>query len=58
LIEGKYLAEVTSDVIKDLEESKYQMAEYRISIYGRNPGEWYKLADWICDNKVKIYIFL
>ena len=22
------------------------MAEYRVSIYGRNPDEWAKLADW------------
>lgn len=34
----------------DLEQSKYQMAEYRISIYGRSRDEWDKLAGWIVDN--------
>ena len=36
----------------DLEQSKYQMAEYRISIYGRSRGEWDKLAAWIVDNEL------
>ncbi len=30
----------------DLEESKYQHAEYRLSIYGRSRDEWDKLAHW------------
>jgi len=51
-IKGRYLAELTKQVISDLEESKYQMAEYRVSIYGRDENEWYKLADWFCENKV------
>lgn len=34
-VEGRYLAEITKEVINDLQQSKYQMAEYRISIYGR-----------------------
>lgn len=32
--------------MEDLEESKYQNAEYRLSIYGRSPDEWDKLAHW------------
>ncbi|OLL26247.1 AMP deaminase [Neolecta irregularis DAH-3] len=51
-IEGRYLAELTKEVISDVEQSKYQMAEYRISIYGRSKGEWDKLASWIVDNKL------
>jgi len=51
-IGGKYLAEITREVISDLEASKYQMAEYRISIYGRSADEWDKLAGWIVDNKL------
>jgi AMP deaminase len=35
LIKGRYFAELTREVISDLEDSKYQYAEYRISIYGR-----------------------
>lgn len=30
----------------DLEESKYQMAELRLSIYGKSEDEWDKLARW------------
>ncbi|KAF9585856.1 AMP deaminase [Lunasporangiospora selenospora] len=51
-IKGHYLADLTKEVISDLEQSKYQMAEYRISIYGRSEGEWDKLADWVIDNKL------
>lgn len=34
-IKGKYLAELTKELIHELEESKYQMVEWRVSIYGR-----------------------
>ncbi|KAK9465298.1 hypothetical protein V1512DRAFT_54768 [Lipomyces arxii] len=51
-IQGRYLAELTKEVIYDLEQSKYQMAEYRISIYGKNKNEWDLLAAWIVDNKL------
>lgn len=40
------------EVMSDLEESKYQNAEYRLSIYGRSRDEWDKLAKWAVDNKV------
>eukprot|EP00741_Cyanophora_paradoxa_P009877 tig00001694_g9567.t1 len=52
LIEGRYLAEISREVFADLASSKYQMAEYRISIYGRRRPEWDKLARWICSNKL------
>ncbi|KAI8807631.1 hypothetical protein BJ742DRAFT_811342 [Cladochytrium replicatum] len=51
-VRGRYLADLTKEVFADLEASKYQMAEYRISIYGRNPYEWDKLAAWVVDNKL------
>ncbi|KAF3941160.1 hypothetical protein ABW19_dt0204799 [Dactylella cylindrospora] len=51
-MKGKFLAEITREVISDLEASKYQMAEYRISIYGRSEDEWDKLAAWIVDHKL------
>ncbi|KAI7897561.1 uncharacterized protein BX663DRAFT_538896 [Cokeromyces recurvatus] len=51
-IHGRYLAEITKEVISDLESSKYQMAEYRVSIYGRSIEEWDKLAKWVVDNKL------
>lgn len=51
-IDGRYLAEITKEVIADLESSKYQMVEWRISIYGRSLDEWDKLAAWVIDNKL------
>ncbi|MCJ1434654.1 AMP deaminase [Xylographa pallens] len=52
LINGRYLAELTKEVISDLEGSKYQMVEWRISVYGRDLDEWDKLAAWVVDNKL------
>ncbi|MCO5609499.1 hypothetical protein L7F22_063727 [Adiantum nelumboides] len=52
LIQGRYLAEVTKQVFQDLEQSKYQMAEYRISIYGRKQSEWDQLASWFVNNEL------
>ncbi|MED6200899.1 hypothetical protein PIB30_089848 [Stylosanthes scabra] len=50
LIQGRFLAEVTKQVLTDLEASKYQMAEYRISVYGRKQSEWDQLASWFVNN--------
>ncbi|XP_045486172.1 AMP deaminase 2 isoform X5 [Pieris rapae] len=43
---GKYFARIINEVAADLEESKYQNAELRLSIYGKSPTEWAKLAKW------------
>ncbi|XP_013194241.2 AMP deaminase 2 isoform X3 [Amyelois transitella] len=43
---GKYFARIIKEVASDLEESKYQNAELRLSIYGKSPTEWAKLAKW------------
>ncbi|XP_064073921.1 AMP deaminase 2 isoform X3 [Vanessa tameamea] len=43
---GKYFARIIKEVASDLEESKYQNAELRLSIYGKSAGEWAKLARW------------
>ncbi|RCH79533.1 AMP deaminase, partial [Rhizopus stolonifer] len=51
-IQGRYLAEITKEVVSDLESSKYQMVEYRVSIYGRSIDEWDKLAKWVVNNKL------
>ncbi|XBW35341.1 hypothetical protein QEN19_000907 [Hanseniaspora menglaensis] len=51
-INGRYLAELTKEVMHDLQISKYQNMEYRVSIYGRNLQEWEKLASWIINNKL------
>ncbi|KAK7286918.1 hypothetical protein RJT34_22279 [Clitoria ternatea] len=50
LIQGRFLGELTKQVFSDLVASKYQMAEYRISIYGRKQSEWDQLASWIVNN--------
>ena len=52
LIQGRYLAELTSEVFDDLEQNKYQMMEPRISIYGRNKKEWNILGNWIVKNRL------
>ncbi|KAH7553860.1 hypothetical protein JRO89_XS12G0068200 [Xanthoceras sorbifolium] len=52
LIQGRFLAELTKQVFSDLEASKYQMAEYRISIYGRKQSEWDQMASWIVNNEL------
>ncbi|KAK5804376.1 hypothetical protein PVK06_032025 [Gossypium arboreum] len=52
LIQGRFLGELTKQVFSDLAASKYQMAEYRISIYGRKQSEWDQLASWIVNNEL------
>ncbi|KAK9880599.1 hypothetical protein WA026_011838 [Henosepilachna vigintioctopunctata] len=51
-IGGKYFARIIKEVASDLEESKYQNAELRLSIYGKNKDEWTKLAKWAIDSNV------
>lgn len=43
---------ITQEVMYDLEESKYQNLELRLSIYGRSPDEWDKLAEWAIAHNV------
>jgi len=52
LIQGRYLAEVTKEVFEQLEDGKYQFAEYRLSVYGRKKSEWDTMGDWICNHKL------
>ncbi|XP_019311829.1 AMP deaminase 3 isoform X1 [Panthera pardus] len=49
---GEYFARMVKEVARELEESKYQYSEPRLSIYGRNPKEWPKLARWFIQHKV------
>lgn len=51
-IGGKYFAKLIKEVFFDLEDSKYQNLELRLSIYGRSPDEWDKLAEWAITNDV------
>uniref|UniRef100_A0AAQ4RV25 AMP deaminase n=1 Tax=Gasterosteus aculeatus aculeatus TaxID=481459 RepID=A0AAQ4RV25_GASAC len=52
LLDGEYFARIIKEVSHDLEESKYQHAEPRLSIYGRSPGEWHSLSKWFIQHKV------
>ena len=52
LIRGRFLAEITKEVISDLEANKYQMAEYRISIYGRRLAGGDTLASWVLNHRI------
>nr|CAD7452526.1 unnamed protein product [Timema tahoe] len=45
-LNGKYFGRIIKEVSYDLEESKYQNSELRLSIYGKNQDEWDKLALW------------
>ncbi|XP_059359627.1 AMP deaminase 2 isoform X4 [Carassius carassius] len=51
-VEGKYFGHMIKEVMADLEESKYQNVELRLSIYGRSRDEWDKLAQWAVKHKV------
>ncbi|XP_062282828.1 AMP deaminase 2 [Scomber scombrus] len=51
-IEGKYFGHIIKEVMADLEESKYQNVELRLSIYGRSRDEWDKLAKWAVKHQV------
>ncbi|XP_016397636.1 AMP deaminase 2 isoform X2 [Sinocyclocheilus rhinocerous] len=51
-VEGKYFGHIIKEVMADLEESKYQNVELRLSIYGRSRDEWDKLAQWAIKHKV------
>ena len=51
-INGRYYAELMKEVTSDLEESKYQNAEYRLLIYGRSKNEWDMLASWAAENNM------
>ncbi|KAK9709785.1 AMP deaminase [Popillia japonica] len=51
-LNGKYFARIIKEVSSDLEESKYQNAELRLSIYGKNREEWDKLAKWAIESDV------
>lgn len=52
LVKGRYLAELTKELAEEMEASKYQCTEWRISIYGRNSNEWNKLSHWVIDNEL------
>ncbi|KAA0715336.1 AMP deaminase 3 [Triplophysa tibetana] len=51
-IGGEYFARLIKEVARDMEDSKYQIAEPRLSIYGRSPEEWGSLSKWFIKHKL------
>lgn len=51
-MKGRYLAEITQELFRQHEDSKYHYAEPRLSIYGRKRTEWSNLAKWIVNHKL------
>ncbi|XP_078392105.1 AMP deaminase 3-like isoform X2 [Cetorhinus maximus] len=51
-MQGEYFARIIKEVSHDLEESKYQYSEPRLSIYGGSPSEWLSLARWFIKQRV------
>ncbi|XP_032894758.1 AMP deaminase 3 isoform X1 [Amblyraja radiata] len=51
-MQGEYFARIIKEVSRDLEDSKYQHSEPRLSIYGRSPSEWVDLARWFINHRV------
>lgn len=49
LLGGRYLAELTKEVMRDLDDAKYQFVEWRVSIYGKSREEWGKITKWVTD---------
>lgn len=45
-VKGKYYAEIAHEVFENIEKAN-KKTEYRISIYGRTPDEWDRLAEWV-----------
>lgn len=51
-IKGKYLAELTRDVIAETEEREYVACELGISVYGKTKQEWKTLCRWWASNNL------
>jgi len=52
-LEGRYLAELTKQVMESHRKAKFVYAEWRISIYGRKQSEWPKLAQWFRQHNIQ-----
>mmetsp|Transcript_118560 Transcript_118560/g.221522 ORF Transcript_118560/g.221522 Transcript_118560/m.221522 type:complete len:762 (-) Transcript_118560:187-2472(-) len=51
-MEGRFLGELTKEVMHDIAAQKFVNVEWRISIYGRQKEEWQKLAKWFRTNEL------
>jgi AMP deaminase len=46
-IQGRFFAELVKEVIKGIDKEKYVLAEYRISIFGKQANDWETTAKWL-----------
>ena len=51
-MEGQYLAEQIKGVMELHEKHKYVNSELRISVHGKYPDEWVKLAQWALKHNI------
>ena len=51
-IKGRYLAEITKELINMLDDQQFIGCEWRISISGKSMEEWHKLGKWFVKNKL------
>jgi AMP deaminase len=49
---GQYLADITKELIQDLDRNKYNLVEWRLSIYGKSADEWSKLSQWFYQHRL------
>eukprot|EP01094_Clydonella_sp_ATCC50884_P001547 TRINITY_DN11159_c0_g1_i1.p1 TRINITY_DN11159_c0_g1~~TRINITY_DN11159_c0_g1_i1.p1 ORF type:complete len:1275 (+),score=439.06 TRINITY_DN11159_c0_g1_i1:252-4076(+) len=46
-MEGRYLAELTREMLAKSQKNSSTLTEFRLSIYGRDAREWEDLASWV-----------
>ena len=51
-IEGRFMAELTKEMMAELNNDENSLFEWRISIYGKSNSEWSKLAKWVKNNSL------
>lgn len=51
-IQGRYIAELTLEMMQDMDTTPFIGAEYRITIYGKSMDEWHKKSRWIVSNNL------
>ncbi|KAI5191805.1 AMP deaminase [Nematocida sp. AWRm77] len=52
-IDGKYLAEITKEIIEETEDKEYLRCEWGISVYGKKASEFERLSNWIEKYNIK-----
>ncbi|KAI5181348.1 AMP deaminase [Nematocida sp. AWRm80] len=50
---GKFLAEITKELLREIEDNAYLMCEWGISVYGKKKNELEILCNWIDTHNIK-----